>query len=1552
MSLPDINFEKIRPVNGNRYAGFEEICCQLAYLEATSAGDAFHRKGPGGDAGVECYSRSPHGKEIGWQAKYVFGWDRNLATQLSRSIQTALDKHPEIVKYIVCLPFDLSDSRIGRGQSAKQKWNNWCRKWKKFAQSRKRDLTIELWGNTELLARLMKVDPGYLLYWFDRESLTADWFRGQFEQAKDSLGNRYIPESNVELPIRQDFLAFARHSGLQKQIDGWFLSVSEEGRYAVNAIRRAAAGGSETHSGPLKKAIDALAFSLGRDPIGPDQPYPLDNWNVAASICLDVAQQALSWVHSLPPSRAGGPGNEPERWAQQSLYRLIELLNEIRDAVASNRWQLTNQQAVLLQGPAGIGKSHLLGDIVEHHLQAGGPALLFLGSMFVDDEPGRQILARLDRPPTEHFRHMLGALDAAAQMANVRTIVCIDALNERHGIDIWPHRLAALLTTFRDFPRVGVVLSCRSTYVPYVLPEQMDNHLFRVNHEGFAGDAGEAAKAYLDKRGIMRPGAPNLVPEFDNPLFLKTCCDFLEKQGQTELPKGMRGVTSLFRFYNEAITQALNRRMHLDPNLDIVPKAIGKFARSLARAGKGYVTKKKAIALFETVFKSEGRLDRSLLSQLESEGLLSIEAVRQKKEAVTEMARFTFERFSDHEIAKRLLDGHLDPNDVTGSFQIGRPLWKVVFGPANYKQAGVIEAIAIQLPERTNVEILDVGNSASSVVRSAFTESLLWREQLHFTARTLELARAMLETDELNDLLVSIAAEPSNRFNARFVHERLMQMTMPERDACWSIYLAWRRFNGPVQTLISWAMRNGMEPVDADRAHLAATMLAWFLTTSHREVRDKATKALACLLSKRLPLAARLLKDFAGVNDLYVLERLLAACYGAALQGTNERGLDKLAQTTFDTIFADGKPPANALLRDSARGIIEYAAWRGVLDTSISLTLAQPPYQSPWPIEFVPDELIESYVEDRGHGSYPDAIVRSTTYEAGDFAKYIVWPIITNWSPAKYGTTAFPTPFDMYKTWEGNFVSNATPKQLEELNLYKDAVQQASELERIELEKHSTTKTIQAPDGIDIEICSVLSSYKPNRGIEILAPAELRFRRAITPDEWEEFRVQAAKFLNDQRQDQPVEFDIHWACRWICKRAHELGWTSDRFGDFDNSRGYGRHDHKIERIGKKYQWLALNELLARMADNMAYLGRSWERNEPHVPVYHGARQIGLRDIDPSLLTTATHYDGWREWDKTWWVPFVPKLRAVLPDARLAWLEGEADIINDSSLIDVRNPKVDGRWLALKGFSHWAGWGVHEGSKVMQRETWFRLTCFIVPSNDQGKAINHLRGQILTSPDSLPRYEPLEDFLLGEHPWNSSLEIHDLLNPDGGPAPTGVSIRPTVVTYTRERGGYDYSMDRTVGVNMPAPWLAKIMGLRLANGRFPTYVGPDEKKVFYDPSVVEAGPAAALVDRDAFLTTLDEHGLSAIWVIAGEKSVYGGSDPGMGFGGCVKHTAMYFFDGKDFRREYCARREDPSAEQLERFSETSSGALEYGTGSEQEDSHPPSRETITDTQMHQ
>ena len=506
-----------------------------------------------------------------------------------------------------------------------------------------------------------------------------------------------------------------------------------------------------------------------------------------------------------------------------------------------------------------------------------------------------------------------------------------------------------------------------------------------------------------------------------------------------------------------------------------------------------------------------------------------------------------------------------------------------------------------------------------------------------------------------------------------------------------------------------------LERIDEDRAYLAAAMLTWFLTTSHREVRDKATKALACILSRRLPLAARLLGNVAGVNDLYVLERLLAACYGAALQGAREAGLGKLAQVVFDTIFANGKPPANTLLRDHARGIVEYATWCGVVDSSIDLALARPPYRSSWPIEPVPDELIKSYIEDRGRGVFRDAIVGSTVSDMGDFAKYVVDHKVNRWSPAKLGTMPLPTSRDIYEAWRQEFFANATADQREAFNAYVVAAEGA---------KH-------------------VYGYQSTPETERLDAAEVALQQTMTSDQWEDFRVRSKNFIrrklfDDRFQDWTAHFDVHWGRRWICKRAHEQGWTSERFGNFDNrTRGYDRSNHRVERIGKKYQWLALYELLGRMADNLAFLGSPWREDDNEPPVYRGTGGVGLRDIDPSLLTTQTHYDGWGEWGKRWWVPVDPQFRGMGPQERFAWLEGDSDIINESSLIDLQNPKTGRGWLALSGFSNWRGYGVRGGEKELQRDTWFRLTCIVVHRKDQTKMIESLQGKNAVGGCKLP-----------------------------------------------------------------------------------------------------------------------------------------------------------------------------------------------------------------------
>jgi hypothetical protein len=758
-------------------------------------------------------------------------------------------------------------------------------------------------------------------------------------------------------------------------------------------------------------------------------------------------------------------------------------------------------------------------------------------------------------------------------------------------------------------------------------------------------------------------------------------------------------------------------------------------------------------------------------------------------------------------------------------------------------------------------------------------------------------------------ILFSLATEPHNKFNAFFLHEKLIAIPLPERDLFWTNFVNRTEDDDtdPIATLISWSLSNGLEAIDEDRAELAGVALAWLLTASNRAVRDKATKALACLLAKRLALAARLIRRFAVVDDPYVIERLLAASYGGLLQGIALDGMVELARAVFDTVFASGEPPPNALLRDHASGILQYLSWRGKLPKEIEIAKVIPPYCSAWPIEYVSDELIETYKQDYGESKFGDSIVRSTV-DDGDFARYRIDSFVRRWTQASIGSTNPPIRSEVAVTWIDSFRRSATRKQIA---TFEKVLEAAKVLKGVFHGYQDTPETLK------------------------LKEHERAFRVGMASEAWEEYRVKARDFVRyslfaTDRIDSVALFDSGWARRWICKRAHEFGWTPERFAEIESfsDRDLSRHEHRIERIGKKYQWLAMYELAVRLSDNLAMTNDSWSGPEKTQP-YKGVWQIGLRNTDPSLLVTETYYDGWGEQPRTWWVPVAPVFHEIPRKERLAWRDGQHDIVNDASLIDLRDPKNGRSWLALDGFSHWYQRGIEEGKSQLQRSTWFRLNCVVTERRNHAKLLRWLRAEPLTSPDDLPEIELRGDQHLGEYPWHQSFaDLGDWEEPDNWQK-IPVPVRAAVASYTQEKGGYDYSIDKTIKVSLPAPWLMKGMQLRLSNGRNLTFVSSDDEIRFFDPSVSEPGPHAALVDRDEFLELLIRENLCAFWVIAGEKDVYSGSQSDRGWGGRLAHSYVYELKDDKFVCYKKIKIEKPTPQQLRAYLEGGSGIAEAG-----------------------
>ncbi len=100
-----------------------------------------------------------------------------------------------------------------------------------------------------------------------------------------------------------------------------------------------------------------------------------------------------------------------------------------------------------------------------------------------------------------------------------------------------------------------------------------------------------------------------------------------------------------------------------------------------------------------------------------------------------------------------------------------------------------------------------------------------------------------------------------------------------------------------------------------------------------------------------------------------------------------------------------------------------------------------------------------------------------------------------------------------------------------------------------------------------------------------LETAHNKFLSALNADQRKEVGP-ILQLRNEKDGNHPPRFDLKMIQRYVLSRVFDLGWTTERFGQFDRfSIGYhGREARKAERIGKKYQWIAYYEILAYIAD--------------------------------------------------------------------------------------------------------------------------------------------------------------------------------------------------------------------------------------------------------------------------------------------------------------------------------------------------------------------------------
>ena len=1463
------DFSKIRIHDGSQEKGFEELICQLAHLQKPDNADYFVRKeGAGGDAGVECFWKLKDDTEHAWQAKYFLRemnssrWD-----QISESIETALQKHPAITIYYVALPLDRTDSRkIGRGgKQVVSIYDEWClhvEKWEKLATDKGMQVKFEFWGKHEICQMLQTDNPCYTgraLYWFDEPILGLEHFTRIAEQSKRVLCERYTPEYHLDLPIANTFdgigLTLNWWKKLESVFNSWIKSKSklEADCFTLQEyITRSEWVALEKH---IEIFYDRFCVGLK------DKRFLeiLEQLKTTANELIEITQACLE-ILPYPPD-----ATEKEKNCRRVLYDFDSEMDKILSFLSGKNVSAAVSRTALLHGDAGIGKSHLLCDIALQRLQQNLPTVFILGQHYKGGNPLDFILESLDLKGLR-YQQVLGALDAAGEANATNTLIIIDAINEGGGRDDWYDQVARFAVVLSDYPHLSLVLSCRNTFLNYMIPADIGaDRLVRIEHHGFRGYEHRAAAKYLSQQGIAKPSAPITAPEFSNPLFIKTCCKALKARGETVFPKGLQGINILFDFYVNSIEYNISLKKRYRPGETVVRDVLLQFASHLYPDHLFGIPLREARELINA-FDPNPMVGAGLLDELIYEGVLAEDILPAKENGKRgqPVVRFTYERFSDYFVAKKLIEKHVTDGYLQSAFEPGQPLGNLFSGTHKYGLDGILEAMAICIAEQYHAELIDLvpkqDREDNWLFELLFTQTLLRRSVASFTERTIELLNHIPEYGHRStrlDILLSLSTEARHPWNADFLHRNLILLSLPERDAFWSIHLAVSDYeedeNEPesiVRTLIDWAQFGNLDDIEPERLRLTAVTLLWFTTSSNRKVRDQATKSLVRILSLCPVYLPQLIEQFYDIDDLYLLERLYATAFGVVSNIPDPERITEIAQKLYDKVFRTGQPVPHILLRDYARSTLEYALDHNLLPPDIKPQSFRPPYKSEWPIENPTQAELEKLEGDE----YSSDIKSSLMGFPGDFGNYTMG-CVHDWSL---------TP-----------LSEATPETWYELQVH------FAQTLRDDLKQRYLDYLNEINDGDeDMDLAALLNGLEEfdDEELEQIAEEETDAEESS----WDVLKKEIEESLDVERQEYfrwissipgdklPASFNKKWAQRWVCKRAYELGWKKELFEDFEShcSRGRDRGSNLMERIGKKYQWIAFHQLLAHLADNLHWIDRGY--SDADDSRYFGPWQSWNRDIDPShwLRKTERKYEG-----RQWWQPYQFPFAEDNFDEQLKWMWSEDIIPPFEQLLQVIAPQDDLHWTVLHGFANQSKRSLLDCDRTISRQIgWFRINSIIIAKKNCKQIIKATADQNLCDPYLTSISTTGHQVFLREYPWYESCQdMTDWRESSRFEKIIPMKYLVPIAKYEWESGNEDHSITDNISFYLPSKMLIRNLGLSAVPGeKVGQWMDTNDHLAFFDPSISEQGSSYALIRTKLLLPWLEEQELQLVWLVGGEK----------------------------------------------------------------------------------
>lgn len=372
---------------------------------------------------------------------------------------------------------------------------------------------------------------------------------------------------------------------------------------------------------------------------------------------------------------------------------------------------------------------------------------------------------------------------------------------------------------------------------------------------------------------------------------------------------------------------------------------------------------------------------------------------------------------------------------------------------------------------------------------------------------------------------------------------------------------------------------------------------------------------------------------------------------------------------------------------------------------------------------------------------------------------------------------------------------------------------------------------------------------------------------SATVDDFYEYKI---KYDLENR----LGIDVPSSARWVVAEAIRLGYRPEWHARFDgyvlDEFGGGRGKPKwIERIGKKYQWIALNRLMGHVSDHAPKDPEPWD--PPPAPVPGPVTTIS-RQIDP----TVTEFEGAQNAPRPWVPTYDWTLSTDKTDAQ--WIADGTDL----PTIAVRDAKYQEQSFVVLSGSY--GWNNGTDNIERTRGIWSRLYSHLVNNEELSAAVAELEGRDLVD-HALSNSPETDDGYVGEFPYghHHGHKMHALNSERRHPLE--VRTQPAAWSIL---GEYEYAPGdhETISLLAPAPeFFGPTPGNLHWNGRNGWTEGTG-KLIAVLRHTVRAGQNELLIDAAWLEQWLVSEKKSLIWLENTGKDVRAGRGGGRAHPGAL------------------------------------------------------------------